>query len=61
VGGSRTIGLAPFFSATRTTEGDRYFDVLGGLYARDARGGRVRHRFLYFFSTAPRWNTGEQK
>jgi hypothetical protein len=39
----------------------RYFDVLGGLYARDARGGRVRHRFLYIFSTAPRWNTGGKK
>ncbi|MBL0350147.1 MAG: hypothetical protein IPP68_07220 [Elusimicrobia bacterium] len=60
-GGSRTVGLAPLFSATRTTDGDRYFDVLGGLYARDARGGRVRHRFLYIFSTAPRWNTGGKK
>jgi len=49
---SRTMGLAPFFSSTAAGPRDRYFDILGGLYARDVRDGMVRHRFLYFFTTS---------
>jgi len=51
---SRTVGLAPFFSSTTGGPGDRYFEVLGGLFARDVQDGKRRFRLLYFFYTKPR-------
>ncbi|MBI4396421.1 MAG: hypothetical protein HY548_04955 [Elusimicrobia bacterium] len=51
---SRTIGLAPFYSNTYTGPQDKYFEILGGLFARDVQEGRRRFRFLYFFYTRPR-------
>lgn len=47
---TRTVGLAPFFSSTAQANGDRSFDVLGGLVGRDRRGENIRYRFLYFLS-----------
>ncbi len=51
---SRTLGLAPFFSRTVAGPKDRYFEVLGGLFARDVQEGLRRFRFLYFFYTKPK-------
>jgi hypothetical protein len=51
---SRTVGLAPFFSSTRSGANDSYFEVLGGLFARDVQNGRRRFRWLYVFRTRPR-------
>lgn len=51
---SRTTGLAPFYSQTAAGNDDRYFEILGGLFARDSRGGRRRFKFLWVFATRPR-------
>jgi hypothetical protein len=50
----RTVGLAPLFSYSTSGEGDRYFEILGGLFARDVQGSGRRFRWLYFFYTRPR-------
>jgi hypothetical protein len=51
---SRTVGLAPLFARTVSGPEDRYFEILGGLFARDVQAGKRRFRFLYFFYTRPR-------
>jgi hypothetical protein len=51
---SRTVGLAPLFSNTRAGPDDKYFEILGGLFARDVQDGKRRFRILYFFYTKPR-------
>lgn len=48
---TRTVGLAPLFAFTRSGTEDRYWEFLGGLFARDVQGGRRRFRLLYFFYT----------
>jgi hypothetical protein len=59
-GGRRTVGLAPLFARSSGGTGDHYFEILGGLFARDVQGGRRRFRFLYLFQTTPRpWGTGK--
>ena len=51
---THTVGVAPFFSRTYTGPGDKYFEVLGGLFGRDVQAGRRRFRFLWFLYTSPK-------
>ena len=51
---TRTVGLAPLFSRTFTSEDDRYWEVLGGLFGRDVQGGKKRLRLLWLFYTPAR-------
>jgi len=51
---TRTVGLAPFFSKSSAGPDDNYFELLGGLFARDVQEGQRRFRFLYFFYTKPK-------
>lgn len=51
---SRTAGLAPFFSNTSSGPDDKYFEVFGGLFARDVQEGKRRFRFFYLFYTKPK-------